>query len=136
MYNDLGKNKIALGKLDEVERAREEKVPGLVNCPLEKIYYERGTIYFWLADLEPATMNFKKVIALRKELDLNTGVISYMRLGQIRDMQGRHSEAIPFYKEAIAYAPDSDTAKESKRYLESPYRWSKSQRAELKQWHR
>jgi tetratricopeptide (TPR) repeat protein len=45
-----------------------------------------------------------------------------MRLGQIYDLKGRRQEAIQAYRRAIAYAPESDAAKESRRYLITPYR--------------
>ena len=45
-----------------------------------------------------------------------------MRLGQLYDMKGRRNEAVSAYKQAIAVAPQSDVAKESKQYLSSPYK--------------
>jgi predicted TPR repeat methyltransferase len=63
-----------------------------------------------------------KVTANPQVLDLNTGVLAWMRLGQLQDLKGKHDLAIPAYKQAIAFAPKSDAASESKRYIGSPYR--------------
>ena len=47
-----------------------------------------------------------------------------MRQGQIYDLTNRHSQAIEAYRRAIAFAPEADAAKESRRYINSPYRRS------------
>ena len=56
-----------------------------------------------------------------KELDLNTGALALMRQGQIYDLQKQHSLAIKAYQQAIKFAPDSDAAHESQRYINAPY---------------
>jgi len=38
------------------------------------------------------------------------------------DLKGNHDQAIPAYKQAIAFAPKSDAAGESKRYISTPFR--------------
>lgn len=121
MYDDLGDNGTAFKILDQIEREREQKVPDVANCPLEKIYYERATFLFWMGRIDEAQTNFQKVIAQPQDLDLNTGVISYLRLGQIQDLRKQHVAATPFYQKATEYAPESETAKEARHFIDSPY---------------
>jgi len=122
MYSAIGDNKNALAVLNHVEAAKREKAPGYVTLPEEKIEYERATIQFWHRDLEPALENFKKVTAKPADLDLNTGVLAYMRQGQIYDLTNRHNLAIPKYEAAIKFAPQAEAAKECRRYMSSPYK--------------
>lgn len=122
MYSAVGDNKNALAVLDRVEAAKRDNAPGYVTLPEEKIEYERATIQFWHRDLEPALENFKKVTARPAELDLNTGVLAYMRQGQIYDLTNRHNLAVPKYEAAIKFAPQADAAKECRRYISSPYK--------------
>jgi len=126
MYSQLGdKNKAvtAIGKISEMKKAG---LPGYAGVPWEKIYFQLGDIQFWYNDLDPALDNLKKVTASRNEIDLNTGVLAWMRVGQIYDMKHRRSEAIDAYKHAIAFAPEAEAAKESKGYISTPYRREKS----------
>ena len=90
--------------------------------PWEKIYFQLGNIQFWYNDLDRALDNLKKVTSSPNEVDLNTGVLAWMRLGQIYDMKHRRAEAVEAYKHAIAFAPQADAAKESRGYIASPYR--------------
>jgi tetratricopeptide (TPR) repeat protein len=62
------------------------------------------------------------VVAAPEDVDLNTGVYAYLRIGQIYDMTHRRQQALEAYKKAIAYAPDAEAAQESKKYLSTPYR--------------
>ena len=64
----------------------------------------------------------KKVAAAGQDVDLNTGVQAYLRMGQIYDMKKRRAQAIEAYKKAIAYAPEAEAAQESRKYLATPYR--------------
>jgi len=121
MYSAIGDNKNALAVLDRVEAAKSDNAPGYAQLPAEKIAYERATIQFWHRDLDAALENFKKVTAKPADLDLNTGVLAYMRQGQIYDLTNRHSLAVPRYEAAIKFAPQSDAAKECRRYIASPY---------------
>ena len=45
-----------------------------------------------------------------------------MRLGQVYDLTNRRELALEAYRKAIAFAPEAEAAKESRRYLSSPYR--------------
>jgi hypothetical protein len=48
-----------------------------------------------------------------------------MRVGQIYDLTQRHDLAVEAYKKAITYAPEAEAARESRRYIASPYRREK-----------
>lgn len=122
MFADVGDGKSALATLDEIQRLKEAKAPGLVNAPLVKIYFERATIQFWYRELDQSMANFKKVTAAPDDLDLNTGVSSFMRMGQILDLQNQHKQAAEFYRKAIAFAPEAEAAQESRRYISTPYK--------------
>jgi tetratricopeptide (TPR) repeat protein len=122
MYSDAGDKDQALETLARLEHLRNSGAPGFARVPMEKIYFARGNIQFWYRDLDQALENIRKAAARADHLDLNTGVLALMRLGQIYDLKGRRQEAIQAYRRAIAYAPESDAAKESRRYLTTPYR--------------
>jgi len=113
MFSDLGKKDEALGCLREVEQ-----MPG---APLEKVHYAIGNVQFWYNDLEAALSNMRRVTQ-SSNLDLHTGVLAWMRTGQILDITGRRREALESYRRAIRFAPQTAAAAESKRYLSSPYR--------------
>ncbi len=122
MYGAIGDKNNALATVATIAAMKKAGAPGYAQIAWEKIYYEEANVEFWYNDLDPALANFKKVTAVSKDLELNTGVLAYMRQGQIYDMKNRRDLAAEAYKQAIAFAPQSDTAKESKRYLNSPYR--------------
>ena len=122
MYGAIGDKNNALATVEKIAAMKKSGAPGYAQIAWEKIYYEEANIEFWYHDLDPALANFKKVTTTPKDLDLNTGVLAYMRQGQIYDMKNRRDLAAAAYKQAIAFAPQSDTARESKRYLSSPYR--------------
>jgi tetratricopeptide (TPR) repeat protein len=124
MYSMAGDGVHGLQAVEEVARMKERHAPGFEQLPWEKIYYQEGTIQFWYRDLDRSLENMKKVAAstTNDELDLNTGVQAYLRMGQIYDMKHRRAEAIEAYKKAIAYAPEAEAAQESKKYLSTPYR--------------
>jgi hypothetical protein len=64
----------------------------------------------------------KKVAGGADEVDLNTGVYAWLRIGQIYDMTHRRSQAVEAYKKAIAYAPEAEAALDAKKYLSTPYK--------------
>ena len=126
MYSGLGDSAKAIGCINEVARLKTSGAPGYGRVPWEMIYYHLGTIQFWYGHLEEALANMQKVTAHADEVDLNTGVLAWMRVGQIYDLTQRHNLAIEAYKKAIAYAPEAEAARESRRYLSTPYRREKS----------
>ena len=122
MYNMAGDKTHALEAAEEVARLKTRRAPGYDRLPWEKIYFQEGTIEFWYNDLDRALENMKKVAAACAEVDLNTGVSAYLRMGQIYDMTHRRAEALEAYRKAIAYAPQAEAAQESRKYLSTPYR--------------
>jgi tetratricopeptide (TPR) repeat protein len=126
MYAALGDKERALASIKAVGERKSQGVEGYDRVPWEKIYYQMATVQFWYNDLEEALTNFERVAKNAKDLDLNTEVLTWMRLGQIHDLTGRREDALEAYKRAIAAAPNAAAARESKRYLRSPYRREKA----------
>jgi tetratricopeptide (TPR) repeat protein len=96
--------------------------PGYQRVSLEKILSARGIVQFWYGDLDDALANLRRVTAKADELDLNTGVYSWLRMAQTLDLMRRRAEALAAYRKTIDYAPQSDAAKEARRCLDTPYR--------------
>ena len=126
MYSDLGNKDKAIAAIEKIADMKTNGLPGSAGVTWEKIYFQIGNIQFWYNDLDRALDNLKKVTASRNEVDLNTGVLAWMRIGQIYDITNRRAQAIEAYKRAIAFAPEADAAKESRSYMSSPYRREKS----------
>jgi tetratricopeptide (TPR) repeat protein len=122
MYSMAGDKNHALEAAEEVARLKTRHAPGYDRVPWEKIYFQEGTIEFWYNDLGRALENMKRVAAASEEVDLNTGVSAYLRMGQIYDMTRRRGEALEAYRKAIAYAPQAEAAQEARKYLSTPYR--------------
>jgi tetratricopeptide (TPR) repeat protein len=122
MYSQLGDKARAIGAIQKIIDMKRAGLPGYASVPWEQIYFQLGNIQFWYNDLDPALDNLKKVTASHNEVDLNTGVLAWMRVGQIYDMEHRRNEAIDAYKHAIAFAPEAEAAKESRGYISTPYR--------------
>jgi len=122
MYSTGGDGAAGLETLQEVVRLKETRAPGFDRLPWEKIYYQQGSIQFWYNDLDHSLENMKKVTARADEVDLNTGVLAYLRMGQAYDMKRRRAEAVEAYRKAIAYAPQAEAAQEARKYLATPYR--------------
>ncbi len=122
MYSEVGEGQRALEVLEKLEQLRLSGAPGFERVLPAKIYFARGNIQFWYRDLDAALVNMRRATAHAEELDLNTAVLAWMRLGQIYDLKGERRFAVEAYRHAIATAPESDAAKESQRYLEKPYR--------------
>jgi len=122
MYSMGGDGKSGLAALEEVVRLKQSHAPGFDRLPWEKVYYQQGSIQFWYNDLDRSLDNLKKVTARPEEVDLNTGTLAWLRIGQIYDMKHRRGEALDAYKKAIAFAPQADAAAEAKKYLSEPYR--------------
>jgi tetratricopeptide (TPR) repeat protein len=124
MYSMAGDKQDALGAVEELARLKERHAPGCERVPWEKIWFQEGTIQFWYRDFDQALENMKKVTAAADEVDLNTGVYAFLRLGQLYDLTQRRAQAIAAYQKAIAYAPQAEAAQEAKKYLSTPYRRS------------
>jgi tetratricopeptide (TPR) repeat protein len=126
MYSNLGDKEGALASVNGVADRKSRGKSGFVRVPWEKIRFQLGTIQFWYNDLDEALENFREVCQSERELDLNTEVLTWMRIGQIHDLRNRRTDAIQAYRKAIAAAPNAAAARESRRYLSSPYRREKS----------
>jgi tetratricopeptide (TPR) repeat protein len=122
MHSQAGDGKAGLETLQEVARLKQNRSPGFDHLPWERIYYQQGSIQFWYRDFDSAIENLKKVAAHPDEVDLNTGALAFLRMGQAYDMKQRRPEALEQYRKAIAYAPQADAAAEARKYLSTPYR--------------
>ena len=122
MYADLGRGDLALAAVGKIEALKAAGAAGYQRVSPEKIYYSRGNIQFWYRDYDQALENLQRVAAHAQDLDLNTGVMAWLRLGQIYDVKGIRPKALEAYRQAIAYAPKSDAAREARQYLSTPYR--------------
>jgi tetratricopeptide (TPR) repeat protein len=121
MYSMGGDGTAGLAALEEVIRLKQNHAPGFDRLPWEKVYYQQGSIQFWYNDLDHSLENMKKVTARSDEVDLNTGVMAWLRMGQIYDMKHRRPEALDAYRKAIAYAPQAEAAQDARKYLATPY---------------
>jgi tetratricopeptide (TPR) repeat protein len=124
MYSSMGQKDRALGCIQTIAELKKSGAPGFTSLPMERIYFHIGNIEFWYRDWAQAADNLKKAAAGSAALDLNTGTMAWMRLGQVYDMTNRRDLARDAYKKAIGFAPEAEAAKESRRYLSSPYRRS------------
>jgi len=108
--------------LERLKGLKQSGARGFQKLPWARLWYAEGNVQFWYNDLDAALENMKKATAGAEALDLNTGVLAWMRLGQLYDLKGQRASAQQAYRRAIAFAPASDAAAESRRYLNSPYR--------------
>jgi tetratricopeptide (TPR) repeat protein len=121
MYSDIGKSTQALAALERLRALKNAGATGVLTLPVPKIDYAEGNIEFWYNDLDAALVSILRATAGAEEMDLNTGVLAWMRLGQIYDLKGLRGLAVNAYRHAIEFAPDSEAARESRRYLDTPY---------------
>ena len=126
MYSALGDKDRALASIGAVAERKRKGVKGFDRVPWAKVYYQLATVQFWHNDLDSALANFEKVAGGAADVDLNTEVLTWMRIGQIHDLAGRREDAVQAYRKAIAAAPNAAAARESKRYQRSAYRREKA----------
>lgn len=122
MYADLGDGGRALAVLNDIERRRQDGEAGYTRIPEERIAYAKGNLHFWYGDYPDAVADLKRAAGNLAEVDLNTGVMTWMRLGQTYDVLKQRNEALAAYRDAIGMAPNSEIAKECRGYLSRPYR--------------
>ncbi len=122
MLSDAGEGAQAAAAARRIAALKLARAPGFTDLPWEKIWFQQGTIAFWYNDLPLALESMRKVTASGDDLDLNTGVMAWMRMGQIYDLTGHRALAADAYRKAIAFAPEAEAARESRRYLSAPYR--------------
>ena len=121
MYSDAGDKASALRVLDQVDQLRARGSAGFKDLPVEKIEYLRGNLLFWFGDFGPALDEMKQVVVRSDELDLNTALLAWLRVGQLYDLRGDHTSAVEAYRKTIEMAPDSPVGDEAKHYISSPY---------------
>jgi tetratricopeptide (TPR) repeat protein len=122
MYADAGDEAAALEEVTLIRKLHGDSAPGFAELAPEKIDYLEGNLLFWYNDLDRALADMRKVTSRASELDLNTSVMSWMRLGQINDLDHRRTQALTAYRKAIAGAPQSEVAKECRSYVAKPYK--------------
>jgi tetratricopeptide (TPR) repeat protein len=122
MYSDAGDKASALRVLNEVEQMRLAGTEGFRDLPAVKVKYVRGNLLFWYGDFNLALKDMLDATAKAQDLDLNTAVLAWLRLGQLYDLQGNHAEAVKAYRETMRTAPASTAANEAKGYISSPYK--------------
>jgi tetratricopeptide (TPR) repeat protein len=122
MYADSGDETNALAQLNEIERLKSSGAPGYRDLPMEKIDYAKGNLFFWYDHYDRAIEHLKKATARPQVFDLQAGALAWMRLGQAFDLKGQRPNAKWAYQEAIKFAPQSELARESRGYLDSPYK--------------
>jgi tetratricopeptide (TPR) repeat protein len=122
MYSSIGQKDKAIATIEKCAELKKSGAPGFAGLAAERIYYHIGNIQFWYRDYDQAAENLKKAAAGSAALDLNTGTLAWMRLGQLYDVTNRRTLAVEAYRKAIAFAPQAEAAKESRGYLSSPYR--------------
>lgn len=122
MYGEAGEKDKAIAGIADLERLRRMGAPGYAQLTEEKIRYARGNLLFWYGDLDQALEDMRAVTAKADTLDLNTGSYAWLRLGQIYDLKRMRPQALAAYRQTVAYAPDSDAAREARAYTASRYR--------------
>jgi tetratricopeptide (TPR) repeat protein len=122
LHSMAGDRTRAMAAVEEVARLKTAHAAGYDRVPWEKIWFQEGTIEFWYRDLGRAEENLWKICRNPAEIDLNTEVFAWLRLGQIYDLTGRRNQALDAYRKTIAVAPQGDAAVEAKRYMATPYR--------------
>jgi len=121
MFSMAGDGAAGLDAVREVAALKGRNAPGYDRLSWERIYYQEGTIQFWYRDLGAALENLKKAAAAAEQLDLNTGALVWLRMGQIYDLTSRRALALDAYKRSIAFAPEAEAAQESRKYIGTPY---------------
>jgi hypothetical protein len=122
MHSDAGEKKEALAVLDGVEQLKKAGAAGYADLRVEKIYYYRGNLLFWYRDFDQALADLNRVTPAAAQLDLSTGVMAWLRVGQCHDMKGQRGQAIDAYRKAMELAPQSEAGREARQYVSSPYK--------------
>jgi tetratricopeptide (TPR) repeat protein len=117
MFSDAGDKESALQELRSLESLRQ--------VPAERVNVSRGTLLFWYREYGRAIEELRRATANSGSLDLNSGSMAWLRLGQSYDMTQKRDLAVSAYQQAIALAPDSDAARQARDFLRRPYRRGK-----------
>jgi len=122
LYSDLEQEQQARAVLAEMDATLAKNANAFPRMPKARLAYAKGNFLFWYRDFDAALPQLRAASQGSEDLDLHTGVLAYMRLGQAYDMKGERANAQTAYRKAIALAPQSDVARESRGYLNRPYR--------------
>lgn len=121
LYSDLGQEAEARRVLAEMDAAIGRDPKAFPRLASSRLHYAKGNFNFWYRNYPEALSNLRTATQGAEEMDLHTSVLAYMRLGQVNDLLGKREEARAAYQKAIALAPASEAAKESRGYLSKPY---------------
>jgi tetratricopeptide (TPR) repeat protein len=121
LYSDLGQEAEARALLATMDAALAKDARAFPQLRKSRLDYAKGNFNFWYRNYPEALQQLRVATQGAGELDLHTGVLAYMRLGQVHDVLGDRKAARAAYEKAIALAPTSDAAKESRGYLNKPY---------------
>lgn len=122
LYSDLGDEEAVNRVIAEMEERMAANPRHFHAMPPARFAFAKGNFQFWYRQYAQALENLKEAAAGADKLDLHTSVLAHMRLGQVYDVLGNRDSAKKAYQEAIALAPESDVAAESRGYLRRPFR--------------
>jgi tetratricopeptide (TPR) repeat protein len=122
MLGDLGEREKSIATVDAVADLQRKQAPGFTKLQGEKIAFIKGNLLFWFDEYDKAVVELQSAVKARDRLDLNTGLLACLRLGQTLDLLNRHAEAVKAYEAGIALAPDSEFARECQRYSNRQYK--------------
>ncbi|MCW5963933.1 MAG: tetratricopeptide repeat protein [Bryobacterales bacterium] len=117
IHSDLGQEAEARRVFAEMDAALASDKNAFPRMPSARLEYAKGNFNFWYRNYPEALRNLRASTQGAEDLDLHTSVLAYMRLGQVNDMMGNRDAARTAYQKAIALAPQSEAAKESRGYL-------------------
>lgn len=121
LYSDLGDEAAVIAVFEDMEK-RMTRDPDFFHAMTPaRFAFAKGTFRFWYRYYPEALAEFKLAVAGGDTMDLHTDVLAHMRLGQVYDMLGRREEALKAYRAAVALAPESEVARESRGYLRRPF---------------
>ncbi len=121
LHSDLGQEAEAKEVIAAMDAAIAKDARAFSRLSKPRLDYAKGNFSFWYRKYPEALRHLRAATQGAAELDLHTGVLAYMRLGQVHDLSGDRAEARSAYQKAIALAPASEVAKECRGYLNKPY---------------
>jgi tetratricopeptide (TPR) repeat protein len=127
MFGDLGERAKAIEVIDQVAAMQEKREMGYERVQREKVAYLKGNLLFWFDEYERAVPELRRAVEAREQLDLNTGLMACLRLGQTLDQMGRREEAAVAFRQGVELGKDTELGKECKKYLKTAYARSRIQ---------
>lgn len=121
MFGDLGERAKAIEVIDQVAGLNEKRELGYERVQREKVAYFKGNLLFWFDDYERAATELRRAVEAREQLDLNTGLMACLRLGQTLDQMGKREEAAAAFRKGVELGKDTELGKECKKYLKTAY---------------